>query len=312
MPDKIVHDIIKRQDDNPILDISDISFRCANIYSAGCIKVKDKYVFLITFEALNGCTHIYYGESTDGIHIKVDDQPIINPETSGPLAELEKHGVLDARITALDGKYYIIYLAKSKHGFVLCLAETADFKTIIKKGIISQPDTKAGALFPRKIKGRYARLERPNSGGSIWISYSPDLLNWGESEVVLSPRSGFWDSNHIGCATVPVEIPEGWLIFYYGVKKTSAGYLTRIGTAILNKENPADTIIDCSNEPVLSPRESYERIGDINNLVFSCGAIFEENGDIKLYYGASDNCLCMGTTTIRDIICTCVESEKEF
>ena len=155
-------------------------------------------------------------------------------------------------------------------------------------------------------------MERPNTGGSIWISYSNDLITWGESEVVLSPRPGYWDEHHIGCSTVPLEINEGWLVFYYGVKKTSAGFLTRLGTAILNKENPASKIIGRSNEPVLSPREPYERIGDIHNLVFSCGAIYEENSTIKLYYGASDNCLCLGTTTLREIIDTCFESEKEY
>ncbi len=312
MTGKILHDIVKRWEGNPVLDINDISFRCANIYNAGCIKVNGKYIFLITFESLNGCSHIHYGESDDGIHIKVDDVPLISPDKTGSLAEFEKYGILDARITPLDGKFYIIYLAKSKHGFLLCLAETSDFKSILKRGIISQPDTKAGVLFPEKINGRYARLERPNAGGSIWISYSPDLLNWGESEVVLSPRSGYWDSYHVGCSTVPLEIDEGWLIFYYGAKKTSAGFLNRIGTAILDKNNPDSKIIERSNEPVLSPREPYERTGDINNFVFSCGAIYEEDETIKLYYGASGNCLCLGTTTIPEIICTCIESEKEY
>ena len=268
--------------------------------------------FLSAESRLNGCAHIYYGESTDGIHIKVDDHPIITPDESGLLAEYEERGVLDARITLIEGKYYIIYLAKSRHGFVLCLAETEDFKTIKKKGLISQPDTKAGALFPEKINGKYARLERPAAGGSIWISYSHDLLSWGESEIVLSPRSGFWDSHHIGCATVPVKINLGWLIFYYGEKKTSAGFLTRIGAAILNEDNPAAEIISRSNEPTLSPREPYERIGDIQNLVFSCGAIYEINNSIKLYYGTSNNCLYLGTTTLKEIIDTCFESQKEY
>lgn len=309
---KVMHDIINRWEGNPILDIDDVSFRCSNIYSAGCIKADNKYIYLITFESLNGCTHIYYGESKDGVHIEVHDRPIISPDKTGPLAEFEKDGVLDARITPMEGKYYIIYMGKSKHGFILCLAETEDFKSIHKKGIISEPDTKAGVLFPKKINGKYARLERPNTGGSIWISYSTDLLFWGESEVVLSPRNGYWDSHHIGCSTVPLETEEGWLIFYYGVKKTSAGFLTRIGSAILDIKNPAARIAARSNEPLLSPREYYERIGDINNLIFSCGAISEDDNTIKLYYGASDNCLCLGTTALKNIIDTCVESEKEY
>lgn len=68
---------------------------------------------------------------------------------------------------------------------------------------------KAGVLFPGKINGKYARLERPNAGSSIWVSYSSDLLNRGLSEIVLSPRPGYWDSNHVGCASVLYEIDEG-------------------------------------------------------------------------------------------------------
>ncbi|KKK56822.1 hypothetical protein LCGC14_3060700, partial [marine sediment metagenome] len=59
MPRKTTHDIIHRWEGNPVIDINDISFRCANIYSAGSLKIDGKYIYLITFESLNGCTHIY-------------------------------------------------------------------------------------------------------------------------------------------------------------------------------------------------------------------------------------------------------------
>ncbi len=261
---------------------------------------------------LDGCTSIYYAESKDGLYFDVSDKPFLSPEKDGPLKEYEEIGVLDARITFLDKSYYLVYLAESRHGILLSLAKTEDFKSVEKLGIISQPDTKAGALFPKKINGKYARLGRPNAGGSIWISYSEDLLTWGESEVVLTPRKGYWDSNHIGCAAPPIEMEQGWLVFYYGVKRTSGGTLSRIGTVILDKENPASNIVGRSNIPVLSPREPYECIGDISNMVFSCGAILEENNSIKLYYGTSDNCICLGYTTLDEIIETCMQSKRDF
>ena len=85
--------------------------------------------------------------------------------------------------------------------------------------MISEPDTKAGALFPRKIKGKFARLERPWDGGSIWVSYSDDLEFWGESEAVMTPRGGFWDFHRIGAATPPIETTKG---FY-----ASSGFFNR-------------------------------------------------------------------------------------
>ena len=121
----------------------------------------------------------------------------------------------------------------------------------------------------------------------------------------MTPRGGFWDPSRIGTATPPIEISEGWLIVYYGVKDTSAGPLFRLGAAILDKENPAK-VVGRTNVPILSPRENYERIGDVPNLVFSCGAILEPNGELKLYYGASNSCICIGTTDIGAIVAACL------
>lgn len=312
MKKRIRRDIIHRSERNPVVNIEDLPFRCINLYNAGCIKVNGKYILLITIELLDGTTSIYYAESSNGYDFTVSKEAFLAPAKIDPFKEYEEMGILDARITFLEDCYYIIYLAESRHGILLNLAKTNDFKSVQRVGVISHPDTKAGALFPKKIKGKYARLERPNTGGSIWISYSEDLIYWGESEAVLSPRDGYWDSHHIGCAAPPLEIEQGWLVFYYGVKRTSGGTLTRIGTAILDREDPAMTPVGRSNIPVISPRELYERVGDISNLVFSCGAILESNNTIKLYYGTSNNCLYLGTTNLDEIIETCTQSKKEY
>jgi predicted GH43/DUF377 family glycosyl hydrolase len=95
------------------------------------------------------------------------------------------------------------------------------------------------------------------------------------------------------------------------VKKNSAGTITKIGAAILDKEDPA-RVLHRSIIPILSPRKLYERIGDLNNFVFSTGAILEDTGDIKLYYGAADNCICLGTTTLSEIIDFCQNGLEEF
>jgi len=219
--------------------------------------------------------------------------------------------VLDARVTLLDGVYYILYNALGDYGFRLALAKTEDFQSVERMGLISEPDTKAGVLFPDKIKGRYARLERPRDGSSIWVTYSDDLIYWGGSELVISPREGFWDANRIGAGATPIEIDQGWLVFYYGAKDTSAGPIYRIGTVILNKQEPTQ-IVGRANIPILSPREKYERIGDVPNLVFPTGALADNKGNLKIFYGAANSCICIGTTTIKKIVDNCVESEGEY
>ena len=308
---KIGRDIVHRWEGNPFIAPEDLSFRCSNILSAGVTRLDGRIVLLITIESLEGTYFIYPAWSKDGYRFDVDDKPLIAPSADERFAAYEEQGVLDPRVTCLEGTYYVCYDADSVYGYRIALARTTDFKTIERIGLVSEPDTKGGALFPRKIKGKYARLERPWETRSIWVSFSEDLEFWGESEIVMAPRGGFWDSSRLGAATPPVEIDEGWLIIYYGVKDTSAGPLFRLGAAILDRENPAD-VVGRTNVPILAPRENYERVGYINNLVFSCGAIFEETGDVRIYYGAAKSGLCIGTTRVETIVKTCLESAEEY
>jgi predicted GH43/DUF377 family glycosyl hydrolase len=281
------------------------------MYSAGAVKIDKTYLLLLTVEDLAGKSAVYLARSEDGFRFDVDEKPFIAPSAEERYKVFEENGVLDARITFLAGKYYIVFLGRGQHGILLELGETADFTSFKRLGVISQPDNKAGALFPVKVGGRYIRLERPGHGQGIWLGYSKDLLTWGEREVVMLPRPGFWDTHRIGCAAPPMAIKEGWLLIYYGVKVTSAGNITRLGAALLDREQPWK-VQSRTNIPILSPREDYERIGDINNMVFSAGAIIEDDGEVKIYYAAADNCLCVGTTKLADILANCLESRKEY
>ncbi|HOK55258.1 MAG TPA: glycosidase, partial [Armatimonadota bacterium] len=177
---------------------------------------------------------------------------------------------------------------------------------------VSQPENKDGVLFPKKIDGRYARLDRPIGGGvgNIWISYSEDLIYWGDSKVVMTTRPGYWDNDRIAASAPPIETPKGWLEIYHGVKHTSAGPVYRLGAVLLDLEDPSK-VVGRAPVPILSPREYYERIGDIGNVVFSCGAVRSEfNGGLKVYYGAGDTCICVGTTTVNALVECCLEDEE--
>jgi len=311
MPGKFGQDIIRRWKENPVITSEDIPFKCLDMYNAGGIRIDGEYLLLISIEKLDGKPAIFEARSEDGLFFEIEREPFIGLSTDADFREYEEMGVLDARITPLNDAFYIVYLAMGRHGIVLVLGKTKDFKDFERIDIVSQPDTKGGALFPRKINGRFALLERPSYGGSIWIAYTNDLLTWGARKVVLTPRAGFWDQGRIGCAVPPIETEAGWLLFYYGVKKTSAGTITKIGAAILDKDDPAN-VVHRSIIPILSPRKLYERIGDLNNFVFSTGAILEDTGEIKLYYGAADNCICLGTTTLPEIIDFCQNGLEEF
>ncbi len=304
-------DIVHRWEGNPVISPEDVPFRIADICNAGVVKVEDEYVLLITIQGLHGFYSIHTARSRDGYHFEFEDEPLMGPSGESPDPACDEEGVLDARITPLDGSFYVVYNAVSRNGFRLGLAQSDDFRTIRRLGIISEPDAKGGALFPEKINGKFARLERPWEGGSIWISYSEDLVYWGESQFVMGPRGGYWDLNRVGAATPPMRIDQGWFFLYYGIKETSAGPLFRLGAAILDHENPRK-VAGRTNVPILSPRTPLERLGDVPNLVFSCGALIEPNNEVKVYYGAANSCICLGVTSVEEIVRACSESVKEF
>lgn len=302
------HDIIRRWGGNPAITTHHLPFPCLDIRDAGAVKVGDTYVLLVTIEALDGRTRIFRAESEDGYHFEVAPEPVLAPADAEPYFKYEVNGLEDPRITYLEGTYYVIYTAKSPLGLRLGIAKTKDFRSLERISLISQPDTKHGMLFPKRIGGRYARLERPREGGAIWMAYSDDLVYWGNMHFVMGPRHGFWDFHRIGPGAPPIRVGEGWLVIYYGVRDTSAGPLIRLGAVILDAERP-HRVIGRTDVPILSPRERYERVGDVNNLVFTCGAVLESSGEFKLYYGAADSCICVASAPVGRIVERCLGNE---
>ncbi|MBN2182002.1 MAG: glycoside hydrolase family 130 protein [Sedimentisphaerales bacterium] len=308
---KTGQDVVRRYKYNPLISIDDLPFGCSDIWNAGVIHFQGRYLLLLTVETLEGQGCIYLAHGTDGYKFTVEPEPFMVASADEAFARYETFGIFDPRITEIDSTYYITYLAESEYGRRIGLARTDDFKSVERIQYISEPDTKSACLFTSKIEDCYAMLERPSAGVSIWLSYSNDLIHWGSSTVVLTPRGGFWDSNRVGAAGPPIEIEQGWLLIYYGEKDTSAGSLIRLGAAILQKDNPSN-VLGRSNIPILAPREKYERIGDVGNIVFSCGALLEEDGRLKIYYGASDSCICLGVTSLDEIIQICINDQEQY
>lgn len=304
-------DVIHRWEGNPIVTLEDIPFECNTVFNAAVVKHNGEYLLLIRVEDKRGRSIFALARSDDGYRFVVEPGPVMTPTDEEPFATYEACGIEDPRITLLDGTYYVMYTAYSHFGPRLALAKTDDFQTFERIALISEPVNKDGALFPKKINGRYVRFDRPNVGstGNIWVSYSDDLVNWGRSEVVMTTRPDHWDCSRIGASAPPIETDRGWLEIYHGVKETAAGPIYRLGVVMLDLENPAH-VLGRAAIPILTPREYYERVGDIGNVVFSCGAIHDErSGDVKMYYGAADTCICVGTAKLSALIDRCFEQE---
>jgi predicted GH43/DUF377 family glycosyl hydrolase len=296
-------DLLQRWQGNPAITMEDIPFRANTVFNGAPIVAEDGIYLLLRIEGQHGYSFLALARSTDGLNFSVDEKPVMLPAKQGPFEPFETKGIEDPRVTIIDGTCYVLYTAVGECGSRIALAETRDYVNYERIALISEPGNKDGVLFPRKIRGKYARFDRPIGlgRGCIWVSYSPDLIHWGFSEQVIGPHEGFWDEYRVGASVTPIETDEGWLEIYHGVKMTSAGPIYRIGAVLLDLEYPSK-VIKRAAQPILSPREEYERIGDVGNVCFACGAVLDDDGRMKIYYGAADTSICVATCTLDQIL----------
>jgi predicted GH43/DUF377 family glycosyl hydrolase len=261
----------------------------------------------VRVEDRRGISHLTAARSVDGVtNWEIDAQPTFSPSPEQHPEEL--WGVEDARIVYLAplDQYAVTYTAYSRAGPLVALAMTSDFRSFDRHGAIMSPEDKDAAFFPRQFGGRWALIHRPvpqipSAKANMWLSFSPDLHNWGDHTMLLEARDGaWWDAGKIGLSPPPIETPEGWLIIYHGVRQTPAGALYRVGLALLDLDDPR-RVLHRGDEWVIGPREPYEVTGDIPNVVFPCGAV-SCDGELRLYYGAADTCLGLITARTADVL----------
>lgn len=304
--------LIERYPNNPILTKNDVPYEVATVHNAGVVKHNGKYIMLFRSHRHNGRSILGLARSDDGYHFKVDEQPFLEPAQTGPFAEYEAFGVEDPRITFIDGEYLITYSAYSQHGVRIALAKTQDWEKVERVSLITEADYRNVVIFPEKFNGLYARLDRPHSEispWSIWISYSPDLIYWGESKLIMKPEPYHWDEMKIGPGAPPIKTDQGWLSIYHGVFPTMDGSVYRLGAALHDLHDPSK-IIGVGDNWILQPEEPYEVSGYVHNVVFTCGAVPEDDGTLKLYWGGADTVMCVGTAKIQDLVDMCLTNSR--
>ena len=304
--------IITRYAKNPILTRDDVPYPVTTVHNAGVVKHNGRYIMLFRSHLHNGRSIIGRADSKDGFSFTVKPEPFLIPAAEDVFAEYESFGVEDLRINPVGDAYLLTYSAYSRHGVRIALARTTDFETIERIALITQADFRNVVIFPERINGRYVRLDRPHSEispWSIWISYSPDLVHWGDSKVIMKPLVYHWDEMKIGPGAPLFKTDKGWLNIYHGVFKTMSGTVYRLGVALHALDDPA-RIIGVSDNWILQPEDVWERTGYVPNVVFTCGAVPEDDGTVKIYWGGADTVMCAGTAVISDLISLCLNSPR--
>jgi predicted GH43/DUF377 family glycosyl hydrolase len=299
-----------RYEHNPILTGADFppDSGIVRVFNSGVIKWRGRYLMVCRAEnrALRGC--FWVAESSDGYHFTPRPSPIKLPDEDPEFAEYTSGMVYDARVTEIEGVCYLVHAAHSGHGCRLSLVKTEDFESFEWLDFISETDNRNGVLFPERIGGLYVRLDRPNTGGNfgdMWISYSPDLIFWGKSRCVLRNSEVRWAWSKIGPGAVPIKTPQGWLCIFHGVRtQCIAHYVYQLGVCLLDPEDPS-RVVARSEEAVLEPQEPYELVGQTPSVVFTGGAVVEDDGEIKLYYGGADTVQCVATTSLERLLDAC-------
>lgn len=236
-------------------------------------------------------------------------------------------GVEDPRITPLEDRYVMAYTAYGTVDGVtmprIALAQSSDLFGWERLGLArfssltldqgGQPSAwdmqtvpnKDAILFPERIGGRYCLLHRPMFPAatgipqSIWLSWSDNLLEWTDHQLVLPPTLA-WESLKVGGGTPPLRTPYGWVTFYHGVEGRADDDPDRryhAGVLVLDLENPGRVRYQ-SPRPVLSPEDPDETAGVVSNVVFPTGVVAHPDGQVEVYYGMADQAIGLATTTL--------------
>jgi predicted GH43/DUF377 family glycosyl hydrolase len=216
-----------------------------------------------------------------------------------PVLPSQSNGVEDARFVEFDDggikTYYATYTAYTGRSIRSELIETRDFATFRMSPLHGDAARNKGmALFPRKIRGKYAMIARQDNE-NLYLIYSDDLYRWNGGEAILKPLFP-WEFVQIGNCGSPIELDEGWLLLTHGV-----GPVRRysIGAVLLDKQDPAK-ILARSREPLVRPDPS-EREGYVPNVVYTCGGM-RYNERIILPYAVSDTFCNLATMKIPALL----------
>lgn len=317
-----MENLVQRHPANPVLSAADIPYPATLIFNAGVAKWQGKYVMVFRNDyggqpgraGFEG-TNIGVAESDDGIVWRPRPEPWIQ------WGDAEVRRAYDPRITVVDGRCYLCFAVDTHHGVRGGIAVTDDFEAweILS---LSAPDNRNMVLFPEKLEGKFMRLERPfpvygrgaPENFDLWFSDSPDCGYWGNTQLVLGSEQVPWANAKIGPGAPPVKTPEGWLTVFHAVTIDRDRELPAwhpnwfktytVGLLLLDLERPW-VVKGMHQEPLMSPEADYELRGFRGHVLFPGGLILEDDGEVKMYYGAADTVECLATAHVDDLLALC-------
>ena len=291
-----------RYSGNPIIG-RHATKRSNSVFNSAVVPFGDGFAGVFRCDSRSVSMDLFVGFSKDGINWEIQDDPITFE--GDPVVTVREYRY-DPRVCYMDGKYYITWCNGYEDLPTIGMAWTEDFRVFHQMENAFLPYNRNGVLFPRKIGGNYAMLSRPSDNGhtafgDIFYSESPDMVYWGKHRRVLEPRES-WEKLKVGAGPVPIETGEGWLLIYHGVLRSCSGFVYSIGAALLDREQPWK-VLGRTRSFLMAPRENYECVGDVPNVVFPCAALCDKDtGRLAIYYGAADTVTGLAFSRVDDIV----------
>lgn len=313
--------VFTRHPANPVLTPDDVPYDCSLAFNAGVTRHHGRYVMVFRNDRFRREPLRHLGT---GLGLAFSDDGVdwnVEPQWRYELSDGEILRVYDPRLTVIDGELLMCLAVDTRHGVRGGVARIRpDWSVEILS--LSAPDNRNMVLLPRKIDGKYVRLERPfpiysKGGGNrfdVWCSDSPDLRYWGNSRLVLGCERLGWCNDKIGPTAPPIETDRGWLTLLHVVDRDDArplgGWEARdwtkrytVALALLDRDDPARVVGLC-DRPVMVPDERYpyEIDGFRGSVLFPTGLLAEDDGTVRLYYGASDTVMALATARLDDLL----------
>lgn len=288
------------------------------VFNSGAIELDGKYYLVARVEGDDRKSFFAVAESPNGIdNFRFWDYPILLPDTCP-----EETNVYDMRLTKHeDGYIYGVFCSESKDTSVKDLSaaiaaagivRTKDLKTwerLPNLVTLNSPQQRNVCLHPEFVDGKYAFYTRPmddfietGSGGGIGFGLCDDITHAiiDEERMTSLRKYHTITESKNGAGATPIKTDCGWIHIAHGVRNTAAGLRYVIYAFATDLKDPGKVIAEPSGM-LIGPRQG-ERIGDVSNVVFTNGAIVNEEGKVFIYYASSDTRMHVATTTVDKLV----------
>ncbi len=297
-------------------------------FNAGAIKFDGKYSLIVRVEGSDRKSFFALAQSDNGIdNFEFKGLPLLLPQV-----EEEDVNVYDMRLTQHeDGWIYGFFCSERKDpaapkgdtSMATAAAGIVRTKDLVNWERLPDLITKSAQqrnvlLFPEFVDGKYLVFTRPQdgfietgSGGGICAGFADNLGIPVVGDEKLVDEKIYHTIKEVknGCGATPIKTKEGWLFIAHGVRNTAAGLRYVIYAFMTSLKDPTKVIYRPSGY-LIAP-EGEERIGDVSNVVFTNGAICDDDGRLLIYYASSDTRLHVAETTIDRMIDYCKNTPED-